>query len=78
MAAEFLWQAKKSTRDYHDAMNDSMFTELLEQRVTPDFNAKFSGKKMIFIVDNDPYHHGYDPEVGVPGSNRRGTTLTFW
>ena len=65
--AEFLWQAKHSTGDYHDAMTDVMFQRWCTDRLTPAFEALF-GKdmKMILVLDNASYHHGYDEEVKVP------------
>ena len=56
--AEMLWQAKKSTGDYHDAMTDKMFEDWLKQRLEPAFKAAFPGKKMIFVLENACYHHG--------------------
>ena len=67
--AEMLWQAKIATGDYHAAMTDSMFMEWLERRLTPAFKAAFGDKKMILVLDNASYHHGFDSEVGVPESN---------
>ncbi|CAN0312171.1 unnamed protein product [Ectocarpus sp. 4 AP-2014] len=70
--AEMLWQAKRATGDYHDAMTDKMFMEWLERRLAPAFKAKYGNKKMILVLDNASYHHGYDAEVGVPESNSKG------
>ena len=70
--AEFLWQAKHSTGDYHDAMTDVMFQRWCTDRLTPAFEALF-GKdmKMILVLDNASYHHGYDEEVKVPETNTK-------
>lgn len=69
--AEFLWQAKLAKGDYHAAMTDRMFMDWLAHRLTPAFRAVFGDKKMILVLDNAPYHHGYDPEVRVPESNSK-------
>ena len=69
--AEMLWQANIATGDYHAAMTDSMFMEWLERRLTPAFKAAFRDKKMILVLDNASYHHGFDSEVGVPESNTK-------
>lgn len=69
--AEMLWQAKIATGDYHAAMTDKMFMEWLEQRLAPAFKAIFGEKKMILVLDNASYHHGYDAEVGVPETNTK-------
>ncbi|CAB1120439.1 unnamed protein product [Ectocarpus sp. CCAP 1310/34] len=37
--AEFLWQAKLATGDYHNAMTDGMFMQWLKHRLTPAFDA---------------------------------------
>ncbi|CAN0419128.1 unnamed protein product [Ectocarpus fasciculatus] len=71
--AEFLWQAKLAKGDYHAAMTDSMFMEWLEHRLSPAYNAipEFEGKKMILVLDNASYHHGFDAEVKVPETNTK-------
>eukprot|EP00903_Cladosiphon_okamuranus_P012038 g11303.t1 len=71
--AEFLWQAKLANGDYHAAMTDSMFMEWLERRLSPAYNAvpDFKGKKMILVLDNASYHHGFDVEVKVPETNTK-------
>ncbi|CAN0587529.1 unnamed protein product, partial [Laminaria digitata] len=62
--AEMLWQAKKKTKDYHDSMDQDMFMRWLEFRLTPAFKAEYwkDGRqpKMILVLDNAPYHHGWD------------------
>ncbi|CAB1121123.1 unnamed protein product [Ectocarpus sp. CCAP 1310/34] len=71
--AEFLWQAKLAKGDYHAAMTDSMFMEWLEHRLSPAYNAipEFKGKRMILVLDNASYHHGFDAEVKVPETNTK-------
>lgn len=69
--SEFLWQAKLAKGDYHAAMTDEMFMTWLEKRLTPAFRKVFGDKKMILILDNASYHHGYDCEVKVPETNSK-------
>lgn len=71
--AEFLWQAKLAKGDYHAAMTDSMFMEWLERRLGPSYNAvpDFKGTKMILVLDNASYHHGFDADVKVPETNSK-------
>lgn len=69
--AELLWQAKSSRGDYHDAMNDGMFMAWLKHRLTPAFRKRFGAQKMVLVLDNAPYHHGFDPEIKVPESNTK-------
>ncbi|CAM9886349.1 unnamed protein product, partial [Hapterophycus canaliculatus] len=71
--AEFLWQAKLARGDYHAAMTDTMFMEWLEHRLAPAYNAvpEFKDKKMILVLDNASYHHGFDAEVKVPETNTK-------
>lgn len=70
--AECLWQAKHDKGDYHDAMTDKMFMDWLKKRLTPAFKEVFgSDKKMILVLDNASYHHGFDEEVRVPEANSK-------
>ena len=69
--AEFLWQAKLSKGDYHASMTDVMSMEWLERRLAPAFKKLFGDKKMILVLDNASYHHGFDEEVGVPETNSK-------
>ena len=69
--AEFLWQAKLSKGDYHASMTDVMFMEWLERRLAPAFKKLFGNKKMILVLDNASYHHGFDEEVRVPETNSK-------
>ena len=69
--AEFLWQAKLAKGDYHAEMTDQMFMEWLERRLTPAYKAEFKDKKMILVLDNASYHHGFDEEVKVPETNTK-------
>ena len=69
--AEFLWQAKLSKGDYHASMTDVMFMEWLERRLAPAFKKLFGHEKMILVLDNASYHHGFDEEVGVPETNSK-------
>lgn len=73
--AKILWQAKKATGDYHDAMTDKMFMDWIEYRLKLAFEAKYEGRQVTLIVDNASYHHGDDPEVRVPESNTKSATL---
>ena len=43
--AEMLWQAKIATGDYHAAMTDTMFMQLLERRLTPAFSKPLLGTR---------------------------------
>ncbi|CAB1106130.1 unnamed protein product [Ectocarpus sp. CCAP 1310/34] len=54
-------------------MTDSMFMEWLEHRLNPGYNTipEFKGKRIILILDNASYHHGFDAEVKVPESNTK-------
>ncbi|CAB1120820.1 unnamed protein product [Ectocarpus sp. CCAP 1310/34] len=64
--AEFLWQAKLATGDYHNAMTDGMFMQWLKHRLTPAFDAQFKNKKMFLVLDNASYHHHcFDEELKV-------------
>ncbi|CAM9200527.1 unnamed protein product, partial [Laminaria digitata] len=73
--AEMLWQAKKKTKDYHEHMDQDMFMRGLQYRLTPAFKAMYwkDGRrpKMILVLDNAPYHHGWDAVVGVPEDNKK-------
>ena len=68
--AEMLWQAKKNTKDYHDSMDQDIFMRWLQYRLTLAFKARcWKDEKqpnMILVLDNAPYHHGWDAVVGVP------------
>lgn len=47
-----------------------MFMGWLEHHLKPAFKKiMFPNKKMIYVLDNASYHHGYDPEVEVPETN---------
>lgn len=72
-----LWQAKMAKEDYHAAMPDVMFMDWLSHRLSPAFEQLFGHKKMILVLDNAPYHHGFDPEVKVPEITARSTTPIF-
>lgn len=71
-AAESLWRAKQAKGDYHAPMTDVKFMDWLKHHLTPSFEEQF-GKdmKMILVLDNASYHHGFDPEVRVPGTNSK-------
>lgn len=69
--AEFLWQAKLATGDYHNAMTDGMFMQWLKHRLTPAFDAQFKNKKMFLVLDNASYHHCFDKELKVPETNSK-------
>lgn len=69
--AEFLWQAKLATGDYHNAMTDGMFMQWLKHRLTPAFDAQFKNKKMFLVLDNASYHHCFDEELKVPETNSK-------
>lgn len=69
LTAEFPFQAKLVRNDSQTAMVDHMFVDWLAHHLTPAFKAIFGDEKTIPVLDNAPYHHGFDPEVGVPGSN---------
>ncbi|CAM9566934.1 unnamed protein product [Sphacelaria rigidula] len=70
--AECLWQTKNGKGDYHDAMTDKTFMDWLQKCLTPASKKVFGGdKKMILVLDNVSYHHGFDQEVKVPESNSK-------
>ena len=48
-----------------------IFMEWLERRLTPAYKAEFKDKKMILVLDNASYHHGFDEEVKVPETNTK-------
>ncbi|CAN0433341.1 unnamed protein product, partial [Ascophyllum nodosum] len=73
--AEFLWQAKLSKGDYHASMTDVMFMEWLGRRLAPAFEKLFGDKKMILVLDNASYHHGFGEEVRVPETNSKKYTF---
>lgn len=69
--AEMLWQAKITSGDCHHGMTDKMFMEWLEKRLASAFKDALGNNEMILVLDNGSYHHGYDPEVGVPETNTK-------
>lgn len=70
--AEYFWQAKLAKRDYHAYMTDVMFMDWLRHRLTPAFVDQFvADMKMIVVLDNASYNHGFDPEVRVPETNSK-------
>lgn len=52
-------------------MTDKMFMTWLEKRLTPAFKKLFGDKKVILMLDNAWYHHGYDHDVKVPETNSK-------
>ena len=48
---------KNHIKDYHDTMDADFFLYWVEKRLTPAFEARYPGKKMILVLDNAPYHH---------------------
>ena len=59
---------KHHIKDYHDTMDGEFFLYWVKKRLTPAFNARYPGKKMILILDNAPYHHsmvseGFRPDA---------------
>lgn len=52
-------------------MPDSMCMTWLDKRLTPTFRKVFGDKKIILVLDNASYHHGYDPGVKVPETNTK-------
>ena len=44
--------------DYHDNFDGDTFMLWVKRRLTPAFQARYPGKKIILILDNAPYHHG--------------------
>ena len=45
--------------DYHLNMDGVMFMQWVNNYLTPTFNTKYEGKKMILVLDNAKYHHGH-------------------
>lgn len=49
-----------------------MFMDWLEKRLTPALRTvSREHKKMILVLDNAAYHHGYNEEVKVPESSTK-------
>lgn len=73
--AESLWQAKSAKGDYPGALTDKVFMCWLEHRLTPAFKAKHGNEmKTLLVLGNASYHHGFDPEVGVPEADSKTYT----
>lgn len=51
-----MWQASKSTGDYHKNMNHTNFEKWLVELMIPAVKAAFPGRKVCFVMDNAPYH----------------------
>lgn len=71
LTGEWVWEARTAKGDYHATMDDDMFMQWLTRRLIPAFRAKYGGKKMILVLDNAPYHHGYDKTVKNPSTNTK-------
>ena len=68
MGSLLVWQAKKSRGDYHDNMNSKNFMTWFETAMIPAVKAQYPGKKVVFVMDNAPYHCVL-PD-GVPNFNK--------
>ena len=56
LTCETLWIAQNKTGDYHDNMNSEMFMQWAQTKLLPCFERRYPGKKMVFVLDNAPYH----------------------
>ena len=63
--AEYLFEGKTKSKDYHDQMNNQNFQEWVETRLVPTFEVEFPGKIMILVLDNAQYHHN----IALPNLN---------
>jgi hypothetical protein len=66
--AELVFESHGSDGDYHRCMNGETFMLWLKNRLFPAFEAKYSGKKMILLLDNVKYHHHRGPLWLTPRS----------
>lgn len=66
--AGWLWRCKKQgVKDYHDNMNDEAYMWWIKNRCVPAFRKKYqtydaasgkwTGPKMVLVLDNASYHH---------------------
>ena len=63
--------------DYHDTINGAKFTEWIQTRLLPTFEAMFPNKKMVLVLDNAKYHHHRGPEWFSPSGKKKGV-LADW
>jgi len=61
--AKKIWEAGKTEGDYHENVDGPPFQTWVRDHLIPTFDRFFPGKKMIFIIDNAPYHAAPGPQT---------------
>jgi len=61
--AKKIWEAGKTEGDYHEIVDGPTFQTWVHDHLIPTFDRIFPGKKIIFIIDNAPYHAAPGPET---------------
>lgn len=75
-SCELIYEANKSTGDYHKNMNGKLFYEWADNRLRVAFNKLYPNKKMIVVLDNAAYHHWKGENSFVVGKLRK-TEVAF-
>jgi hypothetical protein len=57
ITCETIWKSASRSGDYHDNMNSDMFMKWVVEKLLPSFEKLHPGKKMVLLLDNEPYHH---------------------
>ena len=76
LTAEFIFPAgeKSALSDCHKNIDADTFMVWIEKRLVPVLKAKYPGRSMILILDNEPYHHGRADDWKSPLQARRRTS----
>jgi hypothetical protein len=76
-SAAWVFPADSRFKDYHKNVDGWMFMKWVENCLIPSFKKYFPGKKMILVLDNAPYHHGYGEDSYIPRTQNKSENIAY-
>ena len=76
-SAAWVFPADSRFKDYHKNVDSFMFMKWVQNCLIPSFKKAFPDKKMILMLDNAPYHHGYGEDSYIPRTQNKGENIAY-